>query len=65
MKYKSEYNQEWQRKFAWFPVFVDGGQNKVFLEYYEERYVPNDNETDGCKRCRHWLGQFEARSISK
>lgn len=41
MKYKSEYNTQWQRKFALLPTFVDGGEWKVWLAPYYVRYIVN------------------------
>lgn len=47
MKYPSEYNPEWQTKFAWFPVYVNDGQEEVWLEKYQVRYVPNPSTCRG------------------
>lgn len=61
MKYQSEYSTEWQTKFAWFPVYVDDSESKVWLEKYEIRYVPHDSKcTCGCRVA----GTFETRSLS-
>lgn len=38
MRWPNEWHEEWVRKFAWFPVRVDGGVT-VWLEHFEQRYA--------------------------
>lgn len=54
MKYKSEYNPDWQRKFALFPVYVNEQKEKVWLTHYYIRYIKHSPKKDNGYVCGEW-----------
>lgn len=57
----SEFNTDWVRKFALFPVYTDDAFRRVWLQYYWKKYIKGSQI---CSRCKltddpfvsgHWV----------